>query len=184
VRAAPAVSCARCTKQNAHEHTGSAEAVRPSPRNGFTAYNVLSPVTGLSCHRRSREAVASRKLDTSVGVPGPHDFAVRVCTVRLSVLPRPSRPGPTFVTTAKRPSCGPGWRELVALICPTRKAEYFSLAGWTGFSDLPVGHRLPGFIQACRRALRAKTSTWRRASLSTRRRQEPCGLGTVPGSHH
>jgi len=46
VRAAPAVSCAKCTKGNAHEHTGSAEAVRPSLRNGLTAYNALSPVTG------------------------------------------------------------------------------------------------------------------------------------------
>jgi hypothetical protein len=36
----------------AHEHTGSAEAVRPSLRNGFTAYLVLSLVIGLSCHRR------------------------------------------------------------------------------------------------------------------------------------
>jgi hypothetical protein len=25
----------QCTKQNAHEHTGSAEAIRPSLRNGF-----------------------------------------------------------------------------------------------------------------------------------------------------
>jgi hypothetical protein len=33
-------------KENAHEHTGSAEASRPSLRNGFTAYSVLSPVTG------------------------------------------------------------------------------------------------------------------------------------------
>jgi len=45
---------ARCTRglvcklhiKNAHEHTGSAEAVRPSLRNGFTAYTVLSPATG------------------------------------------------------------------------------------------------------------------------------------------
>jgi hypothetical protein len=45
---------ARCTrglvckkqKEHAHEHTGSAEAVRPSLRNGFTAYFALSPVTG------------------------------------------------------------------------------------------------------------------------------------------
>jgi hypothetical protein len=46
---------ARCTRglvcndvlqESAHEHTGSAEAVRPSLRNGFTAYFVLSPVTG------------------------------------------------------------------------------------------------------------------------------------------
>jgi hypothetical protein len=33
-------------QENAHEHTGSAEAIRPSLRNGFTAYFVLSPVTG------------------------------------------------------------------------------------------------------------------------------------------
>ena len=32
--------------KNAHEHTGSAETLRPSLRNGFTAYIVLSSVTG------------------------------------------------------------------------------------------------------------------------------------------
>ena len=46
---------ARCTRglvcnvhlgKSAHEHTGSAETLRPSPRNGFTAYNALSSVTG------------------------------------------------------------------------------------------------------------------------------------------
>jgi hypothetical protein len=31
--------------KNAHEHTGSAEAIRPSLRNGFTAYFALSPVS-------------------------------------------------------------------------------------------------------------------------------------------
>src|SRR5712672_2105453 len=46
VRAAPAVSCAKCTRKCAHEHTGSAETLRPSPRNGFTAYFALSLVTG------------------------------------------------------------------------------------------------------------------------------------------
>ena len=30
----------------AHEHTGPAESIRPSLRNGFTAYFVLSPVNG------------------------------------------------------------------------------------------------------------------------------------------
>ena len=35
-----------CASRNAHEHTGSAEAIRPSLRNGFTAYFVLSPVIG------------------------------------------------------------------------------------------------------------------------------------------
>ena len=45
---------ARCTRgpvckmgrENAHEHTGSAENIRHSLRNGFTAYNVLSPENG------------------------------------------------------------------------------------------------------------------------------------------
>src|SRR3954471_7959006 len=45
VRAAPAVSCAKCTSKCAHEHTGSAESIRHPPRNGFTAYGALSPAT-------------------------------------------------------------------------------------------------------------------------------------------
>src|SRR5258707_9545145 len=45
MRAAPAVSCASCTKKCAHEHTGSAEAIRHSLRNGLTAYAVLSPAS-------------------------------------------------------------------------------------------------------------------------------------------
>jgi hypothetical protein len=46
----------------------------------LTAYIVLSPVTGLSCHRR--QADKSAKLDTSVGVSGPHVFAVRISVIR------------------------------------------------------------------------------------------------------
>jgi hypothetical protein len=53
---------ARCTRglvckivrRNAHEHTGSAETLRHSPRNGFTAYAVISSATNSSCHRRCR----------------------------------------------------------------------------------------------------------------------------------
>jgi hypothetical protein len=37
VRAAPAVSCAKVRNKNAHEHTGSAEAIRHSLRNGFNS---------------------------------------------------------------------------------------------------------------------------------------------------
>src|SRR5205807_6031869 len=44
----PGARCTRglackCTQQNAHEHTGSAETLRHSLRNGFTAYAALSP---------------------------------------------------------------------------------------------------------------------------------------------
>src|ERR1700674_5689028 len=53
---------ARCTrglvckmhKENAHEHTGSAETLRHPPRNGFTAYATLSPATNSSCQRHRR----------------------------------------------------------------------------------------------------------------------------------
>jgi hypothetical protein len=90
MRAAPAVSCAKCTKESAHEHTGSAENIRPSLRNGFTAYNALSPVNGLCCHRR--HADRSTRLDASVGASGPHDFAVRVSHARQSQHLRPPHP--------------------------------------------------------------------------------------------
>jgi hypothetical protein len=36
----------QAAQENAHEHTGSAEAVRPSLRDGFTVSFVLSPVIG------------------------------------------------------------------------------------------------------------------------------------------
>ena len=57
----------------------------------LTVYFVLSPVTGLFCHRRLRNMgpvrarlgrLAIRKLDASVGASGPHDFAVRSNIVR------------------------------------------------------------------------------------------------------
>jgi len=54
VLAAPAVSRAIVRKENAHEHTGTAGALRHSLRNGFTAYGALSPATNSSCHRRQR----------------------------------------------------------------------------------------------------------------------------------
>src|SRR5271169_1691718 len=49
----------------------------------LTASFALSPVTGLSCHRRLRGNNPA-KLDASVGASGPHDFAVRA---RLSQKP-------------------------------------------------------------------------------------------------
>jgi hypothetical protein len=99
VRAAPAVSCAKCTKENAHEHTGSAEAVRPSLRNGSTAYFVLSLATGLFCHHR--RADTSARLDASNGASGPHDFAVR--KPRRSSA-RKKRATTWLASTASRPN--------------------------------------------------------------------------------
>ena len=73
---------ARCTRglvrkmvsRNAHEHTGSAEAIRHSLRNGLRLIRALLGVPGFLA------AVVCRmtgRLDPSVGRSGPHDFAVR-----------------------------------------------------------------------------------------------------------
>jgi hypothetical protein len=44
--------CTKCAK-NAHEQTtGTTETLRHSLRNGFTAYNALSLVSGLFSHHR------------------------------------------------------------------------------------------------------------------------------------
>ena len=154
---------ARCTrglvckvaKKCAHEHTGSAEAVRHSLRNGFTAYAVLSPATNSSCHRRCRldgciDPVGSnsppRSLAPATGVgttrfcrTQPAPFVLRAVTAHRSKI-RPAitlradaiastASHPAFVTIAIRPSWGMGWRELVELICPTAKAIYFFARG-------------------------------------------------------
>jgi hypothetical protein len=41
-------------------------------RNGFNGCFELSPVIGLSCHRRQRNAQHYRSLDISVEISGPH----------------------------------------------------------------------------------------------------------------
>ena len=56
----------------------------------LTVSFALSPGTGLSCPRR-RAKPGFAQLDTSVGVSGPHDFAVRVGTGRLMRTRAPRR---------------------------------------------------------------------------------------------
>jgi len=65
-----------------------------------------------------------RLLDISVGISGPHDFAVRLL-VHSSAAPKASTASRAqrFVTIAKRPSCGHGTREKVLVICPTSQAK-------------------------------------------------------------
>src|SRR5260370_38740111 len=81
----------------------------------LTAYFVLSPVIGLYCHRRLRIKVLSarsgsqnlRRLDAGVEASGPHDFAVRVSSVRLCAVDRSrakARPATTIAhLTLPRP---------------------------------------------------------------------------------
>src|SRR6202795_3868292 len=106
VPVAPAASCALVVIERTRVTTSTPESPDIPARNGFTAYVVLSPVTGLFCHRRLRIKLCLspvgptqlRKLDTSVGVSGPHDFAVR-CNI--------SRPRAVDHSQAHHPPCNP-----------------------------------------------------------------------------
>ena len=118
VRAAPAVSCARCTRKCAHEHTGSAETLRPSPRNGFTAYSALSSATGLFCHRRSAGldpqnlTPASGRRDHTISPYASR--AVRRQHIRVHRIP------PRVRDDREPPLLSGETGEVIALICPTR----------------------------------------------------------------
>jgi hypothetical protein len=69
----------------AHEYSQRVRRDHPaSPRNGFTAYAVLSLAIGLSCHHRWRSE--SHQLDASVEASGPHVFAVRFSAVRYRYI--------------------------------------------------------------------------------------------------
>jgi hypothetical protein len=77
-------------KEDAHEHTGSAEAIRHSLRNGFTAYFELSP-ENRACLPPSPSDMAfsarsgrwaSEDLTPTIEASGPHDFTVRFSAVR------------------------------------------------------------------------------------------------------
>jgi hypothetical protein len=92
----PGARCTRDLMRNvhrkcAHEHTGPAESIRPSLRNGFTAYNELSPVNG------SFATVIGgtyHQLAASTAASGPHVFAVRSRAVRYRHYQRPPLPVP------------------------------------------------------------------------------------------
>src|SRR5438552_14936094 len=109
MRAAPAVSCAKVRKNGAHEHTGSAEAVRHPLRNGVTAYFVLSPVERACCHRHLRKhptglAPASRRQDHTTS---PYALAFssgtkNVPDAKASIASLAQR----VVTIMLPPSCG------------------------------------------------------------------------------
>jgi hypothetical protein len=71
----------------------------------LTSYFVLSPVNR-ACLPPSPSGYRFRRLDTSVGVSGPHDFAVRKTAPFVSALPASIASRPASVTIASRPSVG------------------------------------------------------------------------------
>src|SRR5216684_652 len=130
----------------------------------LTAYVVLSPVTGLFCHRRQRISglsapgwadLPSTRLDASVGASGPHDFAVRsnrLSSARLVTAHRFKEPAlrspraqnaaastasrPYVRDDGQRPSVWDGIRKVLEVIWGVRKQKYFCKQDWTGSISL------------------------------------------------
>ena len=75
----PQAACARIVVVSTRVSQVTPENVRHSPRNGFTAYNALSPATGFFA---TVACGCFRKLDASIGASGPRDFAVRINAIR------------------------------------------------------------------------------------------------------
>src|SRR5258705_13414302 len=117
VRAAPAVSRANAHSKNAHEHTGSAETLRPSLRSGLTAYFVLSPVNGslatVAAQILLRDLTpAPRRQDHTTSPYASCAFVLRALRVhRISPRVRDDRDPPLICRDT---------RDVMPLICPTR----------------------------------------------------------------
>jgi hypothetical protein len=124
----------RCTRKRtqAYRFSGNTPAF---PARWVTAYFALSPVTGLSCHRRFRGylrkslAPASGRQDHTTSPSA--SSAVRLAHVSAPPPPASTASLPAFVTTRDPPLVRMRWGELVRVICPTREAEYFWRADWT-----------------------------------------------------
>jgi hypothetical protein len=140
VHAAPAVSCAKCANKNAHEHTGSAEAIRPSLRSGFNGFlralpgdrAVLPPSSAL---RSANLTPASGRQDHTTS---PSASAPFVKGASASTASRPAS-----VTIASRPSVGRDGG-LSASDLPDMLSEIFLKMGLDrgrggSRTDLPVG---------------------------------------------
>ena len=132
MRAAPAVSRAMCTKKCTHEHTGEAESIRPSLRNGFTAYGALSLVSRALLPPSPARSLALANLTPASG-RRDHAFSPSAKTALVSRSFRVHRISPRVRDDRDPPLSSGETGGDKSLICPTTKAEYFSQQGWTGF---------------------------------------------------
>src|SRR5260370_21172909 len=180
MRAAPAVSCAKIVQRNAHEHTGSAEAIRHSLRNGFTAYGALSPATNSSCHRHRRIGGFSRpgwadpnlrRFATSNGCQNPTFLPYAATRLRQKAWPgfgavRPARCRPL---TENRPAnnlradAAASTASPPAFVTIAIRPSCRERTGRTGSADLP--DRLSGILPVGLFCRSLGASGWAKARL-------------------
>jgi hypothetical protein len=127
----------RCTRSLACELKSTRDSHHRSPqRSGIpcamvlTVSFVLFPVTGLFCHRGLRDR--ARRLGISVGMPEPHDFAVRKKCRSSGDTPASIASRFTFRDDcAYAPLTRGGMARTIRLIWVSEKAKYFSRTHWT-----------------------------------------------------
>ena len=136
-RALDAPAASRGEKNTRVSHRRWRRFARHSPRNGFNGFLRALPgdracsTLAESAFAPVRADIAFHRLDASVGASGPHDFAVRVSTVRPRKIlalrcHRVHRiPRPTSVTIAKRPSVQGGTARDMQVIWVKRERKYF-----------------------------------------------------------
>jgi hypothetical protein len=115
-----------CEMKKAHEHSHHGHTGSPGIPYAMvlTVSFVLSPVIGLSCHRRLAK-FTSAKLDAGVEASGPHDFAVR--NKRLSSLSAVGvhRIPPRVRDDREPPLCETGRQGYIADLGYRRSEEFF-----------------------------------------------------------
>jgi hypothetical protein len=116
----------RVRNKKAHElvTTGSPQQSGIPCAMVLTVSFVLFPVTGLFCHRGLRDR--ARRLGISVGMPEPHDFAVRKKCRSSGDTPASIASRFTFRDDcAYAPLTRGGMARIIRLICVSEKAKYF-----------------------------------------------------------
>src|ERR1700760_1339482 len=120
--------------------TGSAETSRPSLREWLTGLYVISPGTGSLAPVTRNARHERRKLDTSTGMSGPHDFTVRADRARLAQPSRPSQPALAYRDDAYAPlheaGCG-----KVSTVSENKKVKYFG-GRWTRLLAFEDTHKI------------------------------------------
>jgi hypothetical protein len=134
---APAAACAKVVVESTRVCQVTPESPGIPRAMVLTVSFALSPVTGLFCHRHRRSCL--HRLDTSVGVSGPHDFAVRFSAVRQERI-RVHRIPPRVRDDRDTPLCvgrnGSGYRSDLGIV----KTEIFLREGLdTKIAEQPVG---------------------------------------------
>jgi hypothetical protein len=95
----------------------------------LTAYFELSPVIGLSCHRRQQSYL--HQFDAGVEASGPHDFAVRIQRLSSASAVTSTASRTNVRDDRDTPLLRVRDGESIRLFLPNREAKYFCKEDWT-----------------------------------------------------